>query len=585
MKELKFLFRQMAKYEPFMFVLIGLYGIFIGLSPFIWILSPAYILKNTDKDLSFFLLFFIGLIIISSIVSFFDSFIMNNYRMRMNKIRYRFIRMVTAYSLYLDYDKQKDKEEIEKINNAKKACDNVFMGAGGIMMNLPIVFSIIFSLSGFVWIFSLMGWKLLLLILLTTAISFKLTYQMTKLYHVYYKEQSNNWNVFSKLNYELRNPQSKKDILIYDFVSLFKSYYMERNKERIEAYRSINNKGIRIFTLGQVISLFRDGCIFYWLVKSIILKTIDIGDFFMFFTAIFAFISFGDQIKWQISNFRNSFASFKYFFGIMEEKEEREKEENILALEKFDKCRIEFKNVYFSYPASDKEVLKNINFTIEDGQSIALVGENGAGKSTLALILCGLYKPTSGKILINGTDVEKFGKSYRKLVAAIFQDSLLLPFSIKENITMNSRDKDLTEIYKKTRLDELIDKYEKKDDQILLRTIDQSGVDLSGGQKQRIFLARALNKEDTKILVLDEPTAQLDALAERELYMLYDKLSAGKSSVFISHRLASTKFCDKVIFLKDGEIIGEDSHERLMEVNEEYRELYEIQAKNYREDI
>lgn len=119
----------------------------------------------------------------------------------------------------------------------------------------------------------------------------------------------------------------------------------------------------------------------------------------------------------------------------------------------------------------------------------------------------------------------------------------------------------------------------------MLRTLDQSGVDLSGGQKQRVFLARALNKESSKILVLDEPTAQLDALAERELYMLYDKLAKDKSSLFISHRLASTKFCDKVVFLKDGQIIGNDSHDNLMRTNEEYRELYNIQAKNYREEI
>ncbi len=585
MKELKFLFKLMAKYQPFMFVLIGLYGIFIGLSPFVWILSPAYILKNADKPLSSFLIFFIVLIIFSSLVSFFDSFIMNNYRMRMNKIRYRFLRMVTAYSLYLDYDKQKDKEEIEKINNAKKACENPFTGAGGIMMNLPGVVGIIFSLSGFVWIFSLMGPRLLSLILITTLISFKLTYNMTGLYHVYYEEQSNNWNIFAKLNYGLRNPESKQDILVYDFISLFRSYYMDKNKERINAYRDINKKGMRILTLGQLVSLLRDACIFYWLVKSILMKEIDMGDFFMFFTAIFAFINFGDQIKWQVSNFRNSFASFKYFFGILKDDKNKEIKDEVYPLEDLDECTIEFKNVSFTYPTSEKVVLKNVNFIMEDGQSIALVGENGAGKSTLALLLCGLYKPSSGQILLNGKNIEDFGKSYRKLVGAIFQDSLLLPFSIKENITLDTKDKDLTEIYKKTKLDEIIKKYKKGEDQYLLRTLDQSGVDLSGGQKQRVFLARALNKESSKILVLDEPTAQLDALAERELYMLYDKLAKDKSSLFISHRLASTKFCDKVVFLKDGRIIGNDSHDNLMRTNEEYRELYNIQAKNYREEI
>ncbi|MDD7306269.1 MAG: ABC transporter ATP-binding protein [Peptoniphilaceae bacterium] len=584
MKELKFLFKLMAKYEPLMFVLIGLYGIFMGLSPFIWIVSPAYILKNANNPLSSFLVFFVLLIIFSSLTSFFDSFIMNNYRMRMNNIRYRFIRMVISYSLYLDFDKQKDKEEIEKINNAKNACISPFSGAGGIMMNLPYLFGILFSLAGFIWIFSMMGPLLLLIVGITSIISFKLTYKITGLYHAYYDEQSNNWNIFSKLNYELRNSQSKQDILVYDFLSIFRSYYMEKNKERIDGFKAINKKGIRLLSLAQLISLFRDGCIFYWLVVSILKNEIDMGDFFMFFTAIFSFINFGDQIKWQISNFRNSFASFKYFFEILNNKEDDG--QNIsYDIENLDTYTIEFKNVSFSYPSSDKEVLKNINLTIKEGESLALVGENGAGKSTLALILCGLYKPTSGEVLLNGINIREFGKAYNKIVAAIFQDSLLLPFSIKENITLNTKDKDLSEIYKKTKLDELISKYKKGEDQYLLRTIDQNGVDLSGGQKQRIFLARALNKASAKILILDEPTAQLDALAEKELYLLYNDLYKDKSSIFISHRLASTRFCDKVIFLKDGKIEGYDSHQGLMGTNQEYRELYEIQAKNYREEI
>ena len=173
--------------------------------------------------------------------------------------------------------------------------------------------------------------------------------------------------------------------------------------------------------------------------------------------------------------------------------------------------------------------------------------------------------------------------NYRDIVSAIFQDSLLLPFTIRENVSLDNNSSNIDDIYKTTGLDKIIEKYDKKDQQPLLRTLDEEGVDLSGGQKQRIFLSRALNKKTSKILILDEPTAQLDALAERELYMLYDKLSEHMSSIFISHRLASTKFCDRVIFLKNGEIIGNDSHENLIKTNEEYKDLYEIQAKNYKE--
>lgn len=569
----------MAKYEPSMFLLIVLYSISIGLRPFIWIVSPAYILKNTDKPFSYFVIFFLILLIVSAISSFFDSFIMNNYRMKMNNIRYNCIRMVTRYSLYLPFDKQKDKIEIEKINNALKACQSPFDGVGGIMMSLPPIGALIFSISGFVWIFSKMGYLLLLLILVTTTIYFVINYKSTLVYTRYWEKMSPNWNIFTKLNYQLRNPESKQDILIYDFIRLFKSYYMKTNKDRISAYNDANKKAITIYTLARLVSFIRDIAIFYWLITSILNGVIDIGDFYMFFTAIFAFITFNDEYTWIISNIKNGMASFGYFFDIMEENIDEVGEK----LENTEKTVIEFRNVSFKYPNTDKYVLKDINFTIHDKESLALVGENGAGKSTLVLLLCGLYKPTSGEILLNGVNINKYGANYRDIVSAIFQDSLLLPFSIKENVSLDNNSSNIDDIYKTTGLDKIIQKYDKKDQQTLLRTLDEEGIDLSGGQKQRIFLSRALSKKTSKILILDEPTAQLDALAERELYMLYDKLSEHMSSIFISHRLASTKFCDRVIFLKNGEIIGNDSHENLIKTNEEYKDLYEIQAKNYKE--
>ena len=497
----------------------------------------------------------------------------------MNNIRYNCIRMITRYSLYLPFDKQKDKIEIEKINNALKACQSPFDGVGGIMMSLPPIGALIFSISGFVWIFSKMGYLLLLLILLTTVIYFIINYKSTIVYTKYWEKMTPNWNIFTKLNYQLRSPESKQDILIYDFIRLFRSYYMKTNKDRIDGYNEANIKAIKIYTFARLVSFIRDIAIFYWLITSILKGVIDIGDFYMFFTAIFAFITFNDEYTWIISNIKNGMASFGYFFDIMEENidEVGEKPENT------EKTVIEFRNVSFKYPNTDKYVLKDINFTIHDKESLALVGENGAGKSTLVLLLCGLYKPTSGEILLNGVNINKYGANYRDIVSAIFQDSLLLPFSIKENVSLDNNSSNIDDIYKTTGLDKIIEKYDKKDQQTLLRTLDEEGVDLSGGQKQRIFLSRALSKKTSKILILDEPTAQLDALAERELYMLYDKLSEHMSSIFISHRLASTKFCDRVIFLKDGKIIGNDSHDNLIKTNEEYKDLYEIQAKNYKE--
>lgn len=577
MTEFKFLIKKMAKLEPLMFLLIALYGLFVGIKPFLWIISPAFILKNYSTKPEIFPIFFIGLFFISSLISFFDSFIMGNYRMRMNHIRYKMMNMVTEYSLFLPYAQKKEKSESEKINNAMMAVRSPWEGAGGIMMDFPNVFAMITSILGFLWIFVKMDSWVLLTTLVITVISSLILNEIPKTYDKYWTSMTPNWNKFAKLNNEMKSPLSKQDILIYNSVDLFKSYYGKTNRDRIGELSRVNSKTLGFFSLANVVNLLRDGLIMYWLLTSLISGRIDIGDFYVYFTAIFAFIEFNRQSMWVYSDIRRNYTMFKPFFQIIEVY--KDDKEEIYP----DKLEITFDDVSFKYPKSKDYVLKNISFTIKDGESIALVGENGAGKSTLALILAGFYEPSDGRILINGTDMKDLKIDYKKLVSAIFQDSSLLPFSFKENVLLSTEDRDIDHIYKLTNLDEIIKKYDKKDRQSLLRILDSEGVDLSGGQKQRIFLARAIAKDNSKLLILDEPTAQLDALNERKLYMLYDDLIENKSSIFISHRLASTKFCDRIIYLRDGQILAEGSHEKLIKTCPDYRDLYELQAKNYKE--
>lgn len=577
MKEFKFLIKKMATLEPIMFLLIALYGLFVGLKPFLWIISPAYILENYQGNPKVFPIFFIGLFFISSLISFFDAFVMGNYRMRMNHVRYKLMNMITEYSLYLPYAKKKEKTESEKISDAMKAVESPWNGAGGIMMDLPNVFSMVISIGGFLWIFTTMDLWVLISTLVLTALSWILLNEVPKSYDKYWESMSPNWDKFAKLNNEMKSPLSKQDILIFDTIRIFKSYYGKINKDRINRLGEVNTKTLRIFTLANIFNLIRDGLIIYWLMTGLIGGRISIANFYIYFTAIFAFIAFNHQTMWVFSDIRRNFTMFKPFFKVTDVYKDQKQE--IYP----DRMEIILDNVCFKYPGTDTYVLENINLRIKDSESIALVGENGAGKSTLALLLAGLYEPTEGNILINGEDIKDSHIDYKKLISAVFQDSRLLPFSFKENILMSTENRNIDDIYKMTHLDEIINKYDKKDDQTLLRILDNDGVDLSGGQKQRLFLARAIAKSKAKLLILDEPTAQLDALNERELYMLYDDLTRDKSSIFISHRLASTKFCDKIIYLKNGKILANGTHDELMKTCEDYKDLYNLQAKNYKE--
>ena len=564
--------------DPFMYFIIIAYAILNGILPFVWILAPAYIIKNRHNNLEFFLLFFVGLFLVTSIIRFLSSFLKGNYRMRMNRLRYGLNSKVISYSLNLSYKDQQDKKIKETITEANRAIEYPFDGFGGIVLYMPQTMGQIVSLIGFLWIFTKLDWYLVLYIILMTLATGRIYYKLAFTYEEYWEEIDHTWEQLNQLNYELKNPISKLDILMYDITSVFKKYYFGVSNFKYQKLAENNKKVLKLQVAARTISLLRDIPVFIWMILKLTEGFLKVSEFYVLFTAVFGFILVTYALSMSLADIAKNLKFMKPYISL---KIDEIKDYDRLDFDRFD---IQLKDVCFRYPYTQKNVLDHINLNIPSGQSIALVGENGAGKTSLAMLLAGLYEPTSGQILLNGKDINSYNVDLKEYVAAVFQDSLLLPYTIKENVLMSGDDKSPNELYEKTGLDEIINKYEKKDEQILLRTLNDDGVDISGGQKQRLFLARALNKESAKLLLLDEPTAQLDAIAERDLYELYDMESKDKSSVFISHRLASTKFCDKVIYLKNGKIIEEGSHDELMDLNGEYKELFEIQAKNYKEN-
>ena len=258
---------------------------------------------------------------------------------------------------------------------------------------------------------------------------------------------------------------------------------------------------------------------------------------------------------------------------------------------------IEFKDVSFTYQdaaedtednsASGKNVFDHLNIKINAGEKIALVGVNGAGKTTFVKLLCGMYDPDSGQILINGIDRNEFPKKeLYGLFSAVFQEQLIFPFTFGENIAMDRAENinagKAWDAIAKAGLKELFEEKNINLKTYMTKGIMKNGVNLSGGQQQRLLLARALYK-DAPVLVLDEPTAALDPVAESEVYNSYNKYSQGKTALFISHRLASTRFSDRIIMLEEGKIIEEGSHNDLMQLNGKYAEMFLIQSNYYEE--
>ena len=249
------------------------------------------------------------------------------------------------------------------------------------------------------------------------------------------------------------------------------------------------------------------------------------------------------------------------------------------------KYEIEFRNVSFRYPGCEQYALRNINLKFKIGQKLAVVGMNGSGKTTFIKLLCRLYDPTEGKILLNGIDIRKYNyKEYMTIFSVVFQDFKLFSLTLGENVAaeINYNEEEVKSALKKSGFHNRLSTMPEGLNTYLYKDFNKKGIIISGGEAQKIAIARAIYK-NAPFIILDEPTAALDSIAEADIYQKYDEMTKGKSSVYISHRLASTRFCSRILMLEQGEIQEEGTHEELLRQSGKYAALYEVQSKYYRE--
>lgn len=410
-----------------------------------------------------------------------------------------------------------------------------------------------------------------------------------------YKYRAKHQDEYEKLNTQLRvistdttGLDNAKDIRIYRLENWFLRVYdklIEKNTMLDKGYYRLN------FFIGASNSLYefiRDAVAYFILIILVINRTIDVTTFTFLIGIVAGFSSWSNEFTDSYNELRVAnvlMNDYRHALSI-EDKMNHDKGIDIKSLSY--PLDIKFDHVYFRYPNSDKDVLKDINFEIAPKEKIAIVGNNGAGKTTLIKLLCGLYLPTSGNILINGHRIEEFNiDDYMDLISAVFQDVNPLALTIKENIaccTNHSFDeKKMWDALEKAGLKEKVESFKDKENTFITETFDLSGIRLSGGETQKLMLARALYK-DGKLLILDEPTSALDPLSEEKMYKQYLDFTKDNTSIFISHRLASTKFCDQIIFLKDGVIEEVGTHQELIKNNKLYKEMFDIQAKYYKEN-
>ncbi|QAT39682.1 ABC transporter ATP-binding protein [Clostridium sp. JN-9] len=383
---------------------------------------------------------------------------------------------------------------------------------------------------------------------------------------------------------------SNKDIRLYHMYPWFKEMFnIFKRKGIYFQKKNIYHRYFANFIDGLLI-LLRDGIIYGFLIYSVIYKNMSIGNFVLYFGAVAGFSTWLSGIVKNLNSLNSMSLDICDLREFLDMKDNMNRGKGVKLPNSYElPCNIELKNLYYRYDGAEEYTIKNININIKKGEKIALVGVNGAGKSTLVKLICGLYTPSKGEIYINGKISSSYNRDeYYTLFSVVFQDIHLLPVSIEKNIALQPKEnihKDkMIRVLNMSGFMKKIQSLPQGMETPLIKSMNEGAAELSGGETQKLILARALYK-DAPIIILDEPTAALDPIAENELYEKYNELTKDHTSIFISHRLSSTRFCDRILFIENGQIIEQGDHQSLMKLNGKYKEMYDMQSYYYKDKV
>ena len=379
--------------------------------------------------------------------------------------------------------------------------------------------------------------------------------------------------------------QAAKDIRLFGIADWFQDVFSSQLRLFADWEWRMSRGLLAADLVDCVFTLLREGIAYYILIGMVLSKAISVPDFVLYFTAVSGFSTWIQNIFGKCTELHRFSADISEYRRHVEHPDVFLHGTGIVA-DPLKPGEIRLDHVSYRYPGAETDTLHNFSLTIRAGERLAVVGLNGAGKTTLVKLICGLIDPTEGTVTYNGVDVRSFDRdSYYRLFSAVFQSFCILPLTIGENIACEPfQSEKVWDCLRKAGLEEKIRSLPNGLDSFLVREVHDDAVQLSGGETQRLMLARALYK-DAPVILLDEPTAALDSIAENALYRKYSELTDGKTSVYISHRLASTRFCDRVLYMEQGEILEQGSHENLMAMGGAYYRLYEIQSQYYREEV
>lgn len=485
-----------------------------------------------------------------------------------------------------------DGQSLESAQGQKKRKDagrNLYSGNGqGIEAYTKAWCDLVMQLIGLVLYGAIVGQVSLILLAILVLQTLLVSYLHTKAGKRAYAmedEIEKKWGIFQYLRRETVVPGNGKDIRMYRmdkwFLGMFHGLI-----DRVCALIDRQQTGYMAAGMAENLLTFARSMVVYgWLVREMAAGNMTIPSFLLYVGIVAGFGAWMNGLfeAWrQILENEKLMDDYRDFmdFGVVEEGRQ--------APERPGRTHeIRFEHVCFRYEGSEEDTIRDLNLTIRPGERLALVGPNGAGKTTLIKLLCGLYRPTSGTVYLDGRDIQSLDqRAVFREFAVVFQDVFAFSFPLADNVSCVDCGREdserLRESLEKAGLWERVQALPKGAQTFMNKDLDEAGVALSGGEVQKLMLARALYK-DAPMVILDEPTAALDPIAESEMYERYNELVQGRTAVFISHRLSSTRFCDRILFLENGRITEEGTHGELMQRGGAYAELFSVQARYYKE--
>lgn len=588
-----YILKKIKQYRSFLLVLMIFGMITNSLTKYLWSFIGKYVIdivqvqaQTPAKDIA-------PLIKLLIVITGIELLCMLTQTIAGNKTWYNFINvrmhMITERvekALSMNYQSL-EKPDVLDMN--QKACEATGGNNNGVEGLMYSIYDFGTLLTTMLVTFSTVAILDLRLILLLVVVS---SLQALFFHHTVKRDRKEVWNrlapTWRKINYMERTTQDfdyAKDIRLFGMKDWLSTKQHEILMEKQERMLHSRNLWIYNSIFGHSLTLFSNAAVYAVLIYSVIGKDLSIGNFTLYLGLSGTFATTMTQFLQSLGDYKKRSLQVDDFRSFLDL--DNEEQRDFLPIPQTDAYTFEFKNVSFRYDGAADYALKNLNLTLSAGKKLAVVGLNGAGKTTFIKLLLRLYDVTEGEILCNGIDIRRFKREdYYTLFAPVFQNVEIFAFPMSENVSMKRPDDTdsalAEECLIKAGMQKKLKSLSKGVETELLKVIHDDGVDLSGGEKQKLALAKALYK-NAPVMVLDEPTAALDALAEYNLYKSFDEIIGNKSAVYISHRLSSTRFCDSIAMFVKGEMIEYGTHEELLQKGGAYAEMFEIQAQYYKE--